>query len=430
MSATTQPLAIKPAGGLYYGWVIVALAFMMQALASGGINALFGVFAVPFSESFETSRAQVFLATASVAMIASGLLSPLAGYWLSRYSPRHLIMIGGLMLSAGFLAMTQVQTLWQVSLVYAVCWSTGNCLFGTLAANTSVSNWFVAQRGKALGLAAIGMSLGTFSLPPLVSWLIVDYSWRFACGVLSGLIALSLPLIWLWYRNKPEDMGLNVDGGDDVYAEASSDSGADSWRQVLGSRYFWLITACISICFAGFNGLTVNLIPMAIDQGVDPKTASLLMSVAATFGVIGKLAVGFSADRLGARLALLLPLLALTIACGILWGSPDFTRLLLAAAMIGLSSGGAIPVWGSLIGLFFGRRLFSLVMGMMNPLLVPLIVACAPFVSWVYERNGSYNLALVVILAFIGVAMALIPLLKPALDARPEHGTKPADSTG
>lgn len=408
MSATA-----KPTGSLYYGWVIVALAFMMHALASGGTNALYGVFAVPFSDSFGTSRAQVLLATASVAMIASGLLSPLAGYWLSRYSPKHLIVIGGTMLSGGFLAMTQVQALWQVSVIYALCWSAGNSLYGTLAANTSVSNWFAAQRGRALGFAAIGMSLGTFSLPPLVSWLIVDYGWRFACGALSGLIALSLPLIWLWYQNKPEDLGLNVDGKLEAYSEPLSESGASTWRQVLGSRHFWLITACISICFAGFNGLTINLIPMAIDQGVDPKTASLLMSVAATFGVIGKLAVGFSADRLGARVALLLPLLALAFACGILWGSPDFTRLLFAAAMIGLSSGGAIPVWGSLIGLFFGRRLFSLVMGMMNPLLVPLIVACAPFVSWVYETRGSYNIALATILVFIGVAVALVPLLKP-----------------
>ena len=415
-----MPAALRTSGGLYYGWVIVGLAFMMQALASGGINALFGVFAVPFSDSFSASRAQVLIATASVAMIASGLLSPLAGYWLSRYSPRHLIMAGGAMLSAGFLAMTQVQTLWQVSLIYALCWSTGNCLFGTLAANTSVSNWFVAQRGKALGFAAIGMSLGTFSLPPLVSWLIVDHGWRVACGALSGLVALSLPVIWLWYRNKPEDMGLNVDGSADMPAEVASGSGADSWREVLSSRYFWLITACISICFAGFNGLTVNLIPMAIDQGVDPKTASLLMSVAAFFGVIGKLAVGFSADRLGARLALLLPLMALALACAILWGAPDFKRLLLAAAMIGLSSGGAIPVWGSLIGLFFGRRLFSLVMGMMNPLLVPLIVACAPFVSWVYERDGSYNQALLVILVFVGVAVSLIPLLRAPLNSAPE----------
>ncbi len=410
--------AIK-SNDLYYGWVIVALVFITQAIASGSTNALYGVFAVPFSESFGVSRAQVFMATASVAMIASGLLSPLAGYWLSRYSPKIMMLIGGAMLSLGFAAMTQVQTLWQVALVYATCWSSGNCLYGTLAANTSVSNWFAAQRGKALGFAAIGMSLGTFSLPPLVSWLIVDFGWRTACGALSALIALSLPLLWKFYQDRPEDLGLNVDGAAQSYAEPVSNSGASNWRQVLGSRYFWLIAACISICFAGFNGLTVNLIPMAIDQGVDPKTASLLMSVAATFGVVGKLAVGFSADRLGARVALLLPLLALAIACGVLWGTPNFARLIVAAALIGLSSGGAIPVWGSLIGQFFGRRMFSQVMGMMNPLLVPLIVICAPLVSLVYERNGNYNLALATILIFVGAAISLTPLLKPPPSSAP-----------
>lgn len=413
MDSVMRQMAATGSGGLYYGWVIVALAFMMQALASGGTNALYGVFAVPFAESFSASRAQVLLATASVAMISSGLLSPLAGYWLGRYRPKTLILLGGVMLSLGFLAMTQVQYLWQVSVIYALCWSTGNTLYGTLAANTSVSNWFSAGRGKALGFAAIGMSLGTFSLPPLVSWLIIDFGWRTACAALSGLIALSLPILWRWYRDKPEDLGLHVDGAAEDFPEPLSASGANGWRQVLGSRYFWLITVCISICFAGFNGLTINLIPMAIDQGVNAQTASLLMSVAATFGVIGKLAAGFSADRLGPRVALLLPLLALIVACLILWGTPGFERLMLASAMIGLSSGGAIPVWGALIGLFFGRRLFSLVMGMMNPVLVPLIVICAPFVSWVSERYGSYNPALATIIAAIALAIALIPLLKP-----------------
>jgi hypothetical protein len=52
-------------------------------------------------------------------------------------------------------------------------------------------------------------------------------------------------------------------------------------------------------------------------------------------------------------------------------------------------------------------------MGAMNPLLVPLIVACAPFVSWVNETTGSYDMALLTIVGFIAMSFTLIPLLRP-----------------
>ncbi len=74
---------------VFYGWVIVGLGMMMQAMASGGTNALYGVFATPFAESFGNSRASVMLGTASIAFCASGLLSPFAGIWMRRYSVRR-----------------------------------------------------------------------------------------------------------------------------------------------------------------------------------------------------------------------------------------------------------------------------------------------------------------------------------------------------
>ncbi len=389
--------------GIYYGWVIVALAMMMHAIVTGGTNALYGVFALPLSEAFGLSRAQVLGVTASIAMIASGFISPFAGLWLSRHSPKKLIMLGCIALSLGFFAMTAINQWWHIAVIYAVSWSVGNTLFGALAANTSVSNWFEAGRGKALGIAAIGMSFGSFSFPPLITWVIVTHGWRAAYAVLGCITLAALPVILRWYRDRPE-------AAKDAPAPAPT---GNHWREILTSRDFWLIGICISICFAGFNGLTINLIPMAVDQGTSPTTAAWLMSVAASFSVIGKILFGLSADTLGPRKALMLPLATLIIACALLWGNPDFYLMLTAAAFIGLSSGGAIPVWGALIGSYFGQQKFAQVMGMMNPLLVPLIVACAPFISWANETTGSYNSALATIMAVIGLAFALIPLLRP-----------------
>nr|WP_246387090.1 MFS transporter [Litorivivens lipolytica] len=376
----------------------------MHGLTTGGTNALYGVFALPLSEAFDLSRAAVLGATASVAMISSGLLSPFAGLWLSRYSPKKIILLGCLMLSGGYFAMTLVTTWWQMSIVYAVSWSMGNVLFGALAANTSVSNWFEAERGKALGIASIGMSFGSFSFPPIITWIIVNHGWRSAYAVLGCITLAAVPFILRWYRDRPD----NADGTPQVRPP-----GGNHWKEILGSRDFWVIGLCISICFAGFNGVTINIIPMAVDRGFTPTSAAWLLSVAAAFGVVGKIVIGMSADKLGPRKALMIPLGLLVIACLLLRGNTPYWQMMVAAAFVGLSSGGAIPVWGALIGSYFGQQKFSQVMGMMNPLLVPLIVACAPFISWVKESTGSYNPALMAIIGFIAAAFALIPLLRP-----------------
>ena len=75
-------------------------------------------------------------------------------------------------------------------------------------------------------------------------------------------------------------------------------------------------------------------------------------------------------QHLGRRTTLTLPLISIVLACLVLPGHPPLTQIVVGAVFLGLAAGGAIPAWGALIGSFFGRHSFSLVMGLMNPMLV------------------------------------------------------------
>lgn len=398
---------------VFYGWVIVGLGMLMQAMASGGTNALYGVFATPFADSFGTNRASVMLGTASVAFCASGLLSPFAGIWMRRYSLRRLALLGGSALCIGYSLASFATSLWHISLIYGICWAMGNVLYGTLAVNSTVSNWFVRQRGKALGLVSLGISIGTIALPPLISWVIVEFGWPSAKRLLAVMVALTLPLVFRWFKDKPEDIGLLPDGDTQAPSDITQ-TAAQDWtvRAVLKSRHFWLIASCIGICFASFNGVMINLVPYAIDNGSSPQTAALLLSIAAAFGMIGKVIAGIVSDRVGATLALSIPLCSIALACFLLLGDADYPRMAVASAFVGLSSGGSIPVWGALIGRYFGRDSFSTVMGLMNPMLVPLLVICAPLLAAVREMNGSYDAGLMCVSALALFALLLAAKLK------------------
>ena len=83
-----------------------------------------------------------------------------------------------------------------------------------------------------------------------------------------------------------------------------------------------------------------------------------------------------------------------------------------SSVFVCLSSGGSIQVWGALIGRYFGRDSFSTVMGLMNPMLVPLLVICAPLLAVVRETTGSYDAGLLCVSALALFALLLASKLK------------------
>jgi MFS family permease len=417
MSSTESSTASQHSPPMFYGWTIVAMAMIALGIASGVTHSLYSVMVQPFSEAFDTSRTGVMAATASMAFLGAAFVSPLIGYLLQRQSVKKWMLIGGTGLVVGYLLLSQVTALWQISMIYFVCWSLGGATLGNLCSNTIVSNWFVQKRGRALGFAAVGMSLGAFIFPPLVTWLITQLGWRETCVFIAVIVLASLPLLVRYVVDHPSMKGEFPDG---VEPTSEFELGQVPPNLTMGemvkNKNFWLIAACIGIGFGCFNAIAVNTIPLATDLGVSRQTASFLLSVAAVCAMIGKIAVGTASDRLSSRLSLLLPLLCICIGCSLLMGRPGFEMLVVGKGFIGLAAGGMIPVWGTLVGRFFGQQSFPLVMGVMSPLLIPFVMVSGPFASWSNETTGSYDFALSTFIAAAVLAMVLSTFLRSNKD--------------
>ncbi len=71
-----------------------------------------------------------------------------------------------------------------------------------------------------------------------------------------------------------------------------------------------------------------------------------------------------------------------------------------------------MPLWGTLIGACFGRRSFGRVMGLMSPMLLPIQILGVPFAGYVFDRYGTYDLALTVFLSMYASAMLILALLR------------------
>ncbi|MDX1580271.1 MAG: MFS transporter, partial [Alphaproteobacteria bacterium] len=196
----------------YYGWNIVAVGMLFQAVIFGLIFYTYTFWAEAWMGDFGIERSEVMMPF-FIATLAMGIvISPFAGRLMDTRSIRHLIIIGLFCIALGFFLIAQATALWQIIAIYATLVPIGVVLAGPLPAQTLVSRWFGKRRGLALGIVTTGTSVGGMTIPLLVSNTVVDFGWRAIHEFIALGIALTLPIIvWFVVRNHPGDMGLQAE---------------------------------------------------------------------------------------------------------------------------------------------------------------------------------------------------------------------------
>ena len=287
----------------------------------------------------------------------------------------------------------------------------GTVASGALAANTVTSRWFVAHRGKAMGLLAVATSAGGFTMPPLIAWLMEHFDWRTTLIVQGlGLAGVATLMVLLFIRDRPADLGLQPDGVPQPKDAPSSTPAIASWspRQMLRNANFWLIGCGAGILLGADQALLVSMIPYGTDAGLSLQQATLLVSCLTFSAILGKLAIGALADRIDKRW-----LFCAVAACNfaflvVLSLGPSYPVLLIACCVIGLAIGGTYPLWMTLTADCFGSASFGVVMGSMNLLVMPFSIVAVRYIGQVFDHSGSYQQAFVTFMATAVLSTMLI----------------------
>lgn len=387
-----SPANNPPGRGLFHGWKIVGLSLLTQALQAGILIYAFGTLALAMEAAFATTRAEVML-SATVLALSANLLSPWFGSLVDRYPLRRLMLIGISCLSIGLIAVAASQNLWQAWLAFATLLAAGNLLLGQLPTAALITRWFDRLRGRALGVAAVGTSLGGFLLPILLALLIEALGWRLALIALAvGAWLLTAPLIAKLVVDRPRDLALSPDGGtgDAAVAKAAAPPSGDI-RWILSRPLFWWLTIAVGIALFVYTGLLSNLYPHAVNLGLPTARAGALMSLLAACSIVGKLGFGGLADRVDLRLTMATSFLLMIVGALLLGQSAAAPGLLAGVVLFGLAAGGLLPVWGALVARGFGQRSFGRALGCMNLAMTPITLLSAPYAGYLFDRYGSYS---------------------------------------
>lgn len=386
-----------PPGRIYPGWWIVLATASGQLIQGGFVFWCMGLYTATFEDVFGAPRAQINLIETCLT-VATNLLSPVAGILIDRWSIRHLMIIGMVAMGLGLLILSQAGTLFQVWVVWASLIPLGVLLIGAIPSAALVSRWFIRRRGLALGLTATGSSLGGFLVPPLMTWLFLEWDWRTGLQVGACICFAVIPIFFWLLRNEPADLGLSgepneASANSSRHTAETSTADAGDWGipQLLRSQIFWLQMIVSGSLLAVTLGMLANLSLHAKDLGVTGQSTAVLYSIIAICSFSGKALTGYLMDRFGIQRCGYLICAFLSSGLMILLSVQNYSGLVAGAFVMGLGYGGVVPLWTNMPARAFGAGSVGRALGVMNPLHIPITATSAPLAGYISDTTGSYD---------------------------------------
>lgn len=406
--------------GLFYGWIVVTLAFTVLCIAYG-IQFTFGVFLPFISADTGWDRGRLSLPYSLYVFIYSAL-GVVTGRLTDRLGPRIVLTVGGCLLGCGIILVGQVRALWQFYIVFGLIAASGMSA-AYVPCNATVVRWFTLKRGLALSITSSGASFGMFIFPPLATALITAYGWRWSYVTLGLLAIFTITSCAAFIVRDPEAMGLDPDGQAPPPSQDLVDNSfSDDWTLAEARRTsaFWLLNIIFALTWLVVFMPMVHIVPFAVDLGISHFRAAMTISVIGFAGFAGRLAIGTISDRFGRLFTLGVCLLLQALSFAGFMASSSLSLLYPSAAVFGFSYGGVTALFPALVGDFFGRASVGAIVGFIFAL-AGSPAAFGPLIAgYIYNATNSYHAAFELSAELNLAALLLIFFLKKPQRSRPE----------
>ncbi|HEX4571451.1 MAG TPA: MFS transporter [Dongiaceae bacterium] len=363
---TAKASAWKP----HYAWIVLAVTFA-TLLVAGATRATPGVLIVPLEQHFGWSRATISIAV-SLNLVLFGLMGPFSAA-LVEYLGARRTMIGAILLVATGVALTALmQSAWQLILLWGLVVGAGTGMMALALGATVVNRWFTHRRGLAMGILTASNATGQLIFLPLLAALVEAHGWRVVTLVVAAFGIAMIPVIAIFMRNHPFDVGANRYGEPGRAAApvpVTQNPAMMALRTLVSagrSLDFWLLFLSFYVCGLSTNGLIgTHFIPLCFDHGISEVHSASLLAVIGAFDFVGTLASGWLSDRVSSRVLLFwyyglrgLSLLFLPYAFDV-----SFFGLSIFAVFYGLDWVATVPPTVRLTADVFGREKSGLVFG-------------------------------------------------------------------
>jgi MFS transporter, OFA family, oxalate/formate antiporter len=425
LKKSIQQIPFNPAKfPFFYGWIVLAFGTIGMLMSVPGQTVGVSVFTDFLIDELRIPRN--FLSLAYMAgTIGSALLMTRAGKLYDRVGARWLglgisVLLGLILVYLSF-AREITETLRRVfpgagiiSIPFLVM-TAGFFLVRfagqgslTLLSRNMVMEWFEKRRGFANAILGIAVSFGFSYSPRLLDRLIQRFTWqgawRFLAVVIGGGFAF---LVFLFFRNQPEDHGLVPDGNKEIkirktHAEVTA-ARPFPLQEARKTYSFWIFTLSLLMSALIVTAATFHVVSIFASRDL-PRAEAVGIFLPSSFVAVAFQFVGsYVSDYIKMKYVLLVQLAGLILLCfGIIFlraGTPE----IIIIAGLGVNQG-LFGVTGNVTwARFFGRKHLGAVSGFATAWIVAGSAVGPYLFSIAYESTGTYTIA-----ALISAAVLIV----------------------
>lgn len=379
---------------------ILAVATAFLALFATVGFALYGLtrFYPFYVEELGWTRQQVTSGNAYSRVAVALAFGFIAGRIVDAVGPRRVMLVGLLFAGGALIGLSYVTSLASFYLFYSFN-ALGYLLGGPLPNQVLLSRWFDRARGRAMGIAYLGIGIGGTIVPLLAYTLTQQFGWRGALRILGFMmIAISVPAAY--FVREPRALP----------RESAAPLALTSVMSK-PSFFFLMIGSLASIGAVG--GTIQNLaLYLRLDRHLPQVTIDFTLTLVLLGSIVGRLLMGWLADRWPKKLVMLLIYSIVAAAIPTLFYAPTPGMLFVCAFIFGIGLGGDYMIIPLMAAEMYGVAILGRVMGVVltvdsvSESVVPMIVA------GLRDRTGSYapGFFLLVSLAALGaIAVSFLP---------------------
>jgi cyanate permease len=403
----------------------IRMALIASLTFNIGVGSIMGTPGVllPHMKAYLGVSTEMASAGLLAAMVASAVFAPMIGALAARFSLRWVLGIAALLLAGAWTLLGLSRSYPLYMLAYGLMFGPTMAVVASVLPPTLVTRWFNRNRGLAIGLVHLPIMVAI--MPLATEWLISHIGLQHTFGVLAVLpLVTLLPAALLLIDWPPEaelppvTSAIGSEPAADQITPSEPHGHSLTILQLLSRPRFWALSLAAAMPNTSSTLLGLHLVSMAESWHIAPLAAAGLASIMSLVGMVGAVAMGFVADRIGGARAL-----ALISACdAVLWmlfltGLP-YAGLAAVIGLIGLFGSGCIPSICKAFAENFGRATFSRAIGLMVPISLPLLFAGLIGPGMAVRIHGNYT-PVVLVMACGFVLTALLA----AFSTRPVKGT-------
>ena len=364
----------------FFGWRMVFTGLAVEFTVIGFLFYSFPIFWPYLISELGMTESQLGMVTAFY-FIPVAILAIFVGRALDKYSVKNFMMIGSLIYAVGLFSLSFINSFWSLITIYLTILALGSIMMGNLAVAKLISNWFDKNAGRALGIAAVGISFSGVVLPLIVDPLLDIVGWRNVYVIFASVVLfIILPLIFFVVIDDPNTVNQVKDGMKRDLEEESLPKVMTS-KNLLSKKVFWIISLAFAFQFLSMMGviafLPIHASKMGLDQtwnliGFPVKQYVFAYALAAFGGVLGKLIFGYLIDIMKAAYP---SMLAMSLQATGIFGFTYFSEpsiFLLSALIFGLGYGAATPLMTACYLRAFGSNNLGKARGISSPIVAPL----------------------------------------------------------